>query len=249
MNTFTNTRTKVHTHSDTICLPAPNNQSNVRISDKTFLKDPGSAITHFIGIVLSCFGAVLIMNKSFHQASKAAPLASAVFIGSMILLYTASTLYHSIHASDKITLILKKFDHIMIYFLIAGTYTPICLLALPKSTGIPLLILIWGLTLCGLILTAFWVTSPKWLNSSIYIIMGWLCVFAFKPLFNAISMKAFGWLLAGGIIYTIGGIIYALKLPVFNNIHKNFGSHEIFHLFVLGGSICHFYMIYNYLLI
>lgn len=216
--------------------------------EKSFLKDPGSAITHFIGILLSCIGAVLIMNKSIQQVNSSAPLACGIFMTSMILLYTASTLYHSIYASKKITLLLKKFDHIMIYFLIAGTYTPICLLALPKATGIKLLSIIWLLTLCGLVLTAFWVSSPKWLNSTIYILMGWLCIFAFKPLFNAISVKAFGWLLAGGIIYTIGGIIYALKLPIFNKLHKNFGSHEIFHLFVLAGSICHFYMIYTYLL-
>ena len=134
------------------------------------------------------------------------------------------------------------------FFLIAGTYTPICLLALPKSSGIPLLALIWWLTVCGFILTVFWINSPKWLNSTIYILMGWLCIFAFKPLFTAISQTAFAWLLAGGIIYTIGGVIYALKLPVFNKLHKNFGSHEIFHLFVLGGSVCHYYMIYTFLL-
>lgn len=228
--------------SDTADLSKENTTSG------TFLKDPGSAITHFIGIILSCIGAFLIMSKSLPHENHLTPLACGVFIGSMILLYTASTLYHSINASEKITLFLKKFDHIMIYFLIAGTYTPICLLALPKSTGIKLLLLIWGLTICGLILTAFWVSSPKWLNSTIYIIMGWLCLIAFKPLFKSISLTAFGWLLAGGIIYTIGGVIYALKLPIFNNIHKNFGSHEIFHLFVLAGSICHFYMIYTYLI-
>lgn len=212
------------------------------------LKDPGSAITHFIGVILSCIGAILIMNKSYQLKNHMASFAGAVFIGSMILLYTASTLYHSINISEKITLFLKKFDHTMIYFLIAGTYTPICLLALPKSTGIPLLALIWGLALCGLILTAFWVTSPKWLNSTIYILMGWLCLVAFKPLFNSISQAAFGWLLAGGIVYTIGGVIYALKLPIFNHLHKNFGSHEIFHLFVLAGSICHFYAIYAFII-
>lgn len=92
------------------------------------------------------------------------------------------------------------------------------------------------------------VNSPKWLNSTIYILMGWLCLFAFKPLFASMSFTAFAWLFAGGVIYTIGGVIYALKLPVFNKIHKNFGSHEIFHLFVLGGSLCHYYMIYAYLL-
>ncbi len=215
---------------------------------KSFLKEPGSAITHLIGILLSVAGAVPILYKASGSGTHLPVIATAVFISSMALLYLASTLYHSIYASETITCILQKFDHIMIYFLIAGTYTPICLLALPKPSGIPLLILIWSLTVCGFILTVFWINSPKWLNSTIYILMGWLCIFAFKPLFTAISSTAFAWLFAGGVIYTIGGIIYALKLPVFNNLHKNFGSHEIFHLFVLGGSICHYYMIYTYLL-
>lgn len=213
-----------------------------------FLKEPGSAITHLIGIILSTAGMFPLMSKAANSDIKFAPIASGVFILSMILLYLASTLYHSIYASEKVTCILQKFDHIMIYFLIAGTYTPICILALPKTSGIPLLMLIWLLTICGLVLTVFWINSPKWLNSTIYIIMGWLCIFAFKPLFTAISLTAFGWLFTGGVIYTIGGIIYALKLPMFNEIHKNFGSHEVFHLFVLGGSICHYYMIYTFLL-
>ncbi len=215
---------------------------------RSFLKDPGSALTHLIGVLLSAAGSLPLIYKAAGKGASLPVIASAVFIISMALLYLASTLYHSIYASKKVTCILQKFDHIMIYFLIAGTYTPICLLALPESSGMPLLALIWGLAICGFILTVFWINSPKWLNSTIYILMGWLCIFAFKPLFTAISPTAFAWLLAGGIIYTIGGVIYALKLPVFNKLHKNFGSHEIFHLFVLGGSICHYYMIYTYLL-
>lgn len=218
------------------------------VKNRSLFKEPGSAITHLIGIILSSIGAVPLLYKASYNASSIAPIATGVFIFSMILLYLASTLYHSIYASETVTCILQKFDHIMIYFLIAGTYTPICLLALPKSSGIPLLCLIWGLTICGLILTLFWIKSPKWLNSTIYILMGWVCIFAFKPLFTAISLTAFAWLFAGGVIYTAGGVIYALRLPIFNELHKNFGSHEIFHLFVLAGSICHYHMIYTYLL-
>lgn len=215
---------------------------------RNIFKEPGSAITHLIGILLSVAGAIPILRKASLGGHILPVVASGIFILSMALLYLASTLYHSIYASGAVTNILKKFDHIMIYVLIAGTYTPVCLLALPKQSGIPLLVLIWSLAVCGFILTAFWVNSPKWLNSTIYILMGWLCLFAFKPLFASMSFTAFAWLFAGGVIYTIGGVIYALKLPVFNKIHKNFGSHEIFHLFVLGGSLCHYYMIYAYLL-
>lgn len=136
----------------------------------------------------------------------------------------------------------------MISVLIAGTYTPICLLVLDRKTGIPLLLLVWGIAIAGILIKAFWVYCPKWFSSVLYIGMGWTCVLAFTQILNTLSPAAFGWLLAGGIIYTIGGIIYALKLPIFNNRHKNFGSHEIFHLFVMAGSACHFIVMYAYLL-
>ena len=132
----------------------------------------------------------------------------------------------------------------MISVLIAGTYTPVCLIALPPNVGIPLLAAVWGIALLGIILKAFWVTCPKWVSSVLYIGMGWTCVLAFTNILNSLTPTAFMWLLAGGLIYTIGGIIYALKLPIFNSKHTNFGSHEIFHLFVMGGSACHFIVMY-----
>lgn len=132
----------------------------------------------------------------------------------------------------------------MIFVLIAGSYTPICLLVLEPEIGRPLLALVWGIALVGILVKAFWVYCPKWFSSLLYIGMGWTCVLAFSQILNGLTAAEFGWLLAGGIVYTIGGIIYALKLPVFNSIHKNFGSHEIFHLFVMGGSACHFVVMY-----
>ena len=132
----------------------------------------------------------------------------------------------------------------MISVLIAGTYTPVCLISLPKNVGYPLLAIVWGIAILGIVLKAFWVTCPKWVSSVLYIGMGWTCVLAFTQLLNSLSRASFMWLLAGGLIYTIGGVIYALKLPIFNSKHKNFGSHEIFHLFVMGGSICHFVVMY-----
>ena len=152
----------------------------------------------------------------------------------------ASTIYHSLDISDKANRRLRKVDHMMIFVLIAGSYTPICLLALKGNTGKFLCILVWAVALVGILIKALWINCPKWFSSVIYIGMGWLCVLAFSQIFHALSRPAFGWLLAGGIIYTIGGIIYALKVPLFNARHKNFGSHEIFHLFVMGGSACHF---------
>lgn len=211
------------------------------------IKDPGSAITHFIGTLMAVFAATPLLIKAARQPSKIHIISLTIFVLSMILLYLASTIYHTFGKTEKIHRRLRKFDHMMIYVLIAGTYTPICLIALGGKSGLLMLILIWSLAIIGNLITAFYINCPKWLSSVIYIAMGWTCVIAFTQLINALPTAAFIWLLAGGLIYTIGGIIYALKLPIFNSRHKNFGSHEIFHLFVMGGSFCHFMLMYLYI--
>ena len=208
------------------------------------IKDPGSAITHFIGMLMAVFAAVPLLIRAAGTNDKINLISLTVFIISMILLYAASTTYHSLDLTEKINRILRKVDHMMIFVLIAGTYTPICLIVLRGRTGYLLCGLIWSIALVGILIKACWITCPKWFSSLLYIAMGWLCVVAFSLLLNGLSGAAFGWLLAGGIIYTVGGIIYALKLPLFNARHKNFGSHEIFHLFVMGGSACHLVLMY-----
>ena len=212
------------------------------------LKDPGSAITHFIGMLMAIFAAVPLLIKAAREPDHIYLISLTIYALSLILLYAASTTYHTFDLSEKANTILKKIDHMMIFILIAGSYTPICLITLKGRTGVILLSLVWGIALVGIILKAFWVFCPKWVSSILYIGMGWTCVLAFTQILNALSPAAFGWLLAGGIIYTIGGIIYALKLPIFNNRHKNFGSHEIFHHFVMGGSMCHFIVMYAFVL-
>ncbi len=214
---------------------------------KVTVKEPGSAITHFIGALMAVFAATPLLIKAARQPSYIHLISLGVFILSMILLYGASTIYHTFGKTLKVHHRLKKIDHMMIYVLIAGTYTPICVIALGGRTGISLLILVWSLAFIGIIVTGFWVHCPKWFSSVVYIAMGWTCVLAFTQIINSLPNAAFQWLLAGGIIYTIGGIIYALKLPIFNNKHKYFGSHEIFHLFVMGGSFCHFMLMYQYI--
>lgn len=211
------------------------------------LKDPGSAITHFIGMLMAIFAAVPLLIKAAREPDPVYLTSLSIYSLSLILLYAASTTYHTFDFSEKINTLLKKIDHMMIFILIAGSYTPICLITLRGRTGTILLALVWSIALIGIILKAFWVFCPKWVSSVLYIGMGWTCVLAFTQILNSLSPAAFGWLLAGGIIYTIGGIIYALKLPVFNGRHKNFGSHEIFHLFVMGGSMCHFIVMYAFL--
>ncbi len=213
-----------------------------------YIKDPGSAITHFIGMMMAIFAGIPLLLKAAKEPSPVYLFSAAIYILSMILLYFASTLYHTINSTEKVNRRLKKFDHMMISVLIAGSYTPICLLVLEKPLGYFLLATVWSFAVAGILIKAFWVTCPKWFSSILYIAMGWTCVLAFTQILEALSAAAFGWLLAGGIIYTIGGIIYALKLPIFNMKHKNFGSHEIFHLFVMGGSFCHFIVMYVFVM-
>lgn len=208
------------------------------------LKDPGSSITHFIGMLMALFAATPLLIRASTNPDKVHVISLAVFIVSMILLYAASTMYHTFDLSERTNRLLKKLDHIMIFILIAGTYTPVCLIVLGGKVGYTLLAIVWGIALAGILVKIFWITCPKWFSSVLYISMGWVCVLAFTRIINSLSPQAFYWLLAGGIIYTIGGIIYALKLPLFNARHKYFGSHEIFHLFVMGGSICHFIVMY-----
>lgn len=210
------------------------------------IREPGSAITHFIAMMMAVFAAVPLLIKAGIQSGQENLLAMAIFMGSMILLYGASATYHSVDLTGRSLRIFRKLDHMMIFVLIAGSYTPVCLIVLGGKLGYTLLALVWGIAAVGMLVKAFWITCPKWFSSIIYIAMGWVCVLVFGPLLNTLSTPAFLWLLAGGIIYTVGGVIYALKLPVFNSKHKSFGSHEVFHLFVMGGSICHFIFMYLY---
>lgn len=215
---------------------------------KHHIKEPGSAITHFIGMLMAIFAAVPLLIKAANEPSRIYIISLTIYAASLILLYAASTTYHTFDISEKVNTVLKKIDHMMISVLIAGSYTPVCLIVLKGRTGIILLSIVWGIAIVGILIKAFWVYCPKWVSSVLYIGMGWTCVLAFTQILNNMSPAAFGWLLAGGIIYTVGGVIYALKLPLFNSRHKNFGSHEIFHLFVMGGSACHFVVMYAFLL-
>lgn len=210
------------------------------------MKDPASAITHLFGSLIALLVSIPLLANVSMERNSVRLISLSMFSFGLVLLYTASTLYHTFNLTEKVNRRLKKFDHMSIFVLIAATYTPICLIALGGQTGLTMFIVIWSMAFIGMGLKAFWVYCPRWVSSVIYIAMGWTCIFSFSQLRSSLSDAAFGWLLAGGIIYTVGGIIYALKLKVFNNLHKNFGSHEIFHLFCLGGSFCHFILMYFY---
>ena len=210
------------------------------------IREPGSAITHFIAFMMAAFASIPLLVKAGVTSGQRSFVAMLVFMLSMMLLYGASTTYHSINVGGRFLRVFRKIDHMMIFVLIAGSYTPVCLMVLDPKSGSLLLSVVWGIALAGMLIKALWITCPKWFSSVIYIAMGWVCLFVFGQLFSTLSRPAFLWLLAGGIIYTVGGVIYALKLPIFNAKHSAFGSHEIFHLFCMGGSICHFIFMYLY---
>ena len=208
------------------------------------IREPGSAFTHGIGMLLGIAGSMPLLIKVAFTQNITHIIAICIFILSMVFLYAASTLYHSVNLSDNKLKIFKKIDHLMIFVLIAGTYTPLCMIPLAGHGGHILLTVVWGIAFAGMIFKFFWVTCPKWVSSVLYIALGWACLSVFGTVWNVLSHAAFFWLLAGGIIYTIGGVIYALKLPLFNAKHKYFGSHEIFHCFVMAGTFCHVICMY-----
>jgi len=157
---------------------------------KLKLKDPWSAITHGIAVLLAAAGAAPLLIKAARTEDTLHITALAVFILTMILLYTASTVYHSVDSSEKVNRRLRKIDHMMIFIMIAGSYTPVCLIALHNKIGYILCGLVWTIAIVGILLKALWINCPKWVSSVLYIGMGWLCVLAFVPIFHALPEPA-----------------------------------------------------------
>lgn len=207
---------------------------------------PWSAITHGVGAALAVLATIALLARSASQGKWLLFGLFAVYGLSMICLYTASTLYHCLNTSVPGRLALRKYDHCSIYLLIAGSYTPLCLTVLRDSGGIPLAAAVWTLAAAGTVLTIAKLAIPRWLTSAIYLFMGWLAIFAIVPIYRALPPDGFFWLLAGGLLYTVGGVLYAVKWPGRNN--PRFGCHEIFHLFILLGSAAHFVMMYQVVL-
>lgn len=209
------------------------------------VKDPVSAGTHFAGFLCAIAAMpALLIHASQLGATRIELISYTVFMLSMVLLYGASTAYHTFIVSKKTEGLLKRIDHMSICVLIAGTYTPFCVVALPPQTGNILLGLVWTLAGLGMLFKLFWVYCPKWVSSVIYIAMGWTAIIFLPQLVNALPTGAFILLLLGGLLYSVGAIIYALKLKLFTS--KSFGNHELFHCFVLAGTLCHFLCIYIY---
>ena len=229
------------TARSSLYVPKPRRRGEVR--DPYDGLRPWSAITHGVGAGLALLGTALLLIRAVGRHS---PLLTAVFLIyglSMICLYTASTLYHCVNTTIPGRIALRKYDHCSIYLLIAGSYTPICATVLRDDGGIPLLAVIWGLALAGIVLTIAKLDIPRWLTSLIYLFMGWLALTAIVPLSRLLPAAGIVWLVLGGMLYTVGGVLYAVKWPGRNN--PRFGCHEIFHLFILLGSLCHFLLMYQ----
>jgi len=205
---------------------------------------PWSAITHGLGAVLALMGTALLLGKTFANGGGADRVISfLVYGGSMVCLYTASALYHCVNTTPAGRIALRKYDHISIFLLIAGTYTPVCVTALRGTLGWTLLGCIWGLTVLGTIMTLFWINCPRVLSAGVYIVMGWLALAAIHPIRREVGAEGLFWLLLGGVLYTLGGVLYACKWPGRNN--PRFGCHEIFHVLILLGSLAHYLLMYR----
>lgn len=212
-----------------------------------YLREPINSITHWIGAILSLFALIAMIVKTSIAGASALDIAAVTIFGiSMILLYSASATYHSVISSDNIIKILRKIDHSMIFILIAGSYAPFCLIALNSTLGNITFGIMLSIALAGIIFKLCWFNCPRWLQSALYIAMGWSAIFIIKPLSVALAPVSLFLLVFGGVLYTIGGVIYAIKSPKLQ-IGK-FGFHEIFHIFILLGSLSHFIAVFTYLI-
>ena len=212
-----------------------------------YFREPVNGLTHLIGAVLSLIGLIALVTKSILTESEVISVLSVVMFGiSMILLYSASATYHSVISTKKVIYRLKKLDHSMIFVLITGSYAPFCLIALNNKTGFILFSAVAISAILGIIFKLFWVTCPKWISSVMYIAIGWFAIFAIYPLSKVLAPMALFLLVLGGIMYTICGVIYALKNDKFKI--GVFGTHEIFHIFILLGTLCHFIAVFSYVL-
>jgi hemolysin III len=209
---------------------------------KKRLREPVNGLTHLVGALLAFVGLIVLLASAGRVNQI---VAFGIFGLSLIALYAASALYHLLPLSPRGTARLRRLDHMMIFVLIAGTYTPFCLLALEGGWRVGLLGLIWGLALCGVLLKLFWMGAPRWLSVALYLGMGWIALVAAPALFRVMPAGGMAWVLAGALVYSAGALIYGLKRP--NPVPGVFGFHELWHLFVMAGSACHFWAVLGYI--
>jgi hemolysin III len=209
------------------------------------IREPVNALTHLLGAVLAAAGMVVLLAIGAANGSTRQVVAFAIFGTSLVLLYSISGIYHSLNCSERGLGVLRRLDHMMIYVLIAGTYTPVCLVLLRGRLGIGLLITMWIMALAGIVQKLAWMEAPRWFSTLLYLGMGWAALIVAKPLLGAAPLGFFLWIIAGGMFYSVGAVVYATKWP--NPAPRTFGFHEIWHLFVMAGSFCHYWAVLAYL--
>jgi hemolysin III len=212
-----------------------------------YIREPINGLTHLAGAILAFVGLLaMVIKTAMTDPSPLAITAVIIFGVSMILLYSASATYHMVIAHDKVIAFLRRLDHSMIFVLIAGTYTPFCFISLNGKTGAILFSIISSVAISGVVFKMVWFTCPRWISTALYIAMGWMIVFVFSPLTGSLNPMGLVLLILGGIFYTIGGVIYGAK-PKFLET-KYLGFHEIFHIFILLGSLAHFLSVFLYVI-
>ena len=212
---------------------------------KKWLREPVSGLSHLAGALLALVALGVLLAGAAGEGRVDQLVAFGIFGCSLVALYGASALYHLLPVSPAAVAKLRRWDHVMIFVLIAGTYTPICVLALEGGWGVGLLGLVWTLAFCGVVLKLLWMGAPRWLSVGIYLAMGWIAVVAASAILRAVPPGGIAWILAGGLVYSAGALIYGLKRP--NPVPGVFGFHELWHLFVMAGSACHFWAMLRYI--
>jgi hemolysin III len=213
----------------------------------TYIREPINGLTHLIGAILSFIGLLAMVIKTSMTTPSPLAIAAVIIFGvSMILLYSASATYHMVKAKDTVIAFLRRLDHSMIFILIAGTYTPFCFISLNGKTGAILFSIIAGIAVCGVVFKMVWFHCPRWISTALYIAMGWMVVFVFSPLAGSLNPVGLFLLILGGVFYTVGGVIYGAKPKMFK--FKHWGFHEIFHIFIMLGSLSHFLSVFLYVI-
>jgi len=200
------------------------------------IREPVNSLTHWVGALLALIGLIALLIVGWGAPTKVISL--LIYGVSLIFLFSASATYHMVRVKDKALEIFRKVDHAAIYFLIAGTYTPFCVNAFSGFWKWCMLTIIWSLALIGILVKVFYIRAPRWLNAGIYVVMGWLAVGAAGQMLAALPAWVLTWLIIGGVIYTLGAVVYITK--IFNFKPGVFGFHEMWHIFVLLAAAAHF---------
>ncbi len=205
------------------------------------LREPVNSLTHWVGAILALAGLIVLLIVGWSTPAKVISL--TIYGISLIAMFSASATYHMVRVKDKALEVFRKIDHSAIFLLIAGTYTPFCVNAFTGFWKWGMLSIVWSLALIGIAVKIFYIGAPRWVNAGIYVLMGWLSVTAAGQMLTALPAWVFTWMIIGGVIYTLGAIVYATK--IFNFKPGVFGFHEVWHIFVLLAAAAHFVAVFG----